>query len=63
MNRVERIAERVVNRGVLRVQLKCHTLCDRSHAGNCKKCDDRQELAARIASIKSLAAVFHRTTQ
>ena len=39
MNRVERIAEREVDGGVLRVQLKCHTLRRRSDAGNCKKCD------------------------
>ena len=63
MNRVERIAERVVNSGVLRVQLKCHTLRDRSQAGNCKKCDDTQELGAPIPSIKSLASVFHRAMQ
>ncbi len=63
MNRVERIAERVVNSGVLRVQLKCHTLRERSDGGDRKKCDDSQKLTAHMPSIKPPAAVFHRAMQ
>jgi hypothetical protein len=63
MNRVEGIAERVIDSGVLRVQLKCHTLRDRSDARNCKKCNDSQEPTAPIPSLKSLAADFHRAMQ
>src|SRR5271170_292780 len=63
MNRVERIAERVVNGGVLRVQLKCHTLRGTSDAGKCKKCNESQELTAHMPSIKSLAGIFHRAMQ
>jgi hypothetical protein len=63
MNRVERIAEREVNSGVLRIQLKGHTLRYRSNAGNCQKCNDSQEPAALIPSMKSLAGAFHRAMQ
>jgi pyruvate/oxaloacetate carboxyltransferase len=63
MNRVERIAERVVNSGVLRIQLKCHALRGRNDAGNCKKCDASQEPTAPIPSIRSRAGVLHRAMQ